>query len=327
MLTALIAGRSVSAPSARATATSPRPRPAPRSGRLGSVRRDGPPHLHRAPAGRHLRPAPRRGPLAEELGFDAFFRSDHYLKMGDVVGLPGPDRRVDHPGRPRPETTTHPARHAGHRRPRSACPGRWPSAVANVDAMSGGRVELGLGAGWYDDEHAAYGIPFPPLGRALRPPRGAARDHHRAVGARRRARRSPSTGAHYQLGRTPPRCPSRCSRRGRRSSSAAAGRSARPRLAARYADEFNHPFPGPGNVAPVRSGIVAGVREAAGRDPGTLRVLRRARRLRRRGQDGGEAPAATIGRRPADVRTYGVGGTVEQAAEKLVELEAEGSPA
>ena len=30
--------------------------------------------------------------------------------------------------------------------------------------MSGGRVELGIGAGWYDDEHTAYGIPFPPLG-------------------------------------------------------------------------------------------------------------------------------------------------------------------
>ena len=35
----------------------------------------------------------------EELGFDAFFRSDHYLTMGDVSGLPGPDRRLDHPGR------------------------------------------------------------------------------------------------------------------------------------------------------------------------------------------------------------------------------------
>ena len=37
-------------------------------------------------------------------------------------------------------------------------------AVAQVDDMSGGRVELGIGAGWYDDEHTAYGIPFPPLG-------------------------------------------------------------------------------------------------------------------------------------------------------------------
>ena len=46
---------------------------------------------------------------------------------------------------------------------------RWPGvlaiSVAQVDAMSGGRVELGLGAGWYDGEHTAYGIPFPPVGQ------------------------------------------------------------------------------------------------------------------------------------------------------------------
>src|ERR1035441_6470353 len=43
-------------------------------------------------------------------------------------------------------------------------PGPLAVAVAEVDAMSGGRVELGLGAGWFDAEHKAYGIPFPPLG-------------------------------------------------------------------------------------------------------------------------------------------------------------------
>ena len=101
---------------------------------------------------------------AEELGFDAFFRSDHYLKMGDVDGLPGPDRRVDHARRPRPRD------HAPSGSARSSppatfrLPGPLAISVAQVDAMSGGRVELGIGAGWYDDEHAAYGIPFPPLG-------------------------------------------------------------------------------------------------------------------------------------------------------------------
>src|SRR5690348_17843711 len=43
-------------------------------------------------------------------------------------------------------------------------PGPLAISVAQVDAMSGGRVELGLGAGWFEAEHAAYGIPFPPVG-------------------------------------------------------------------------------------------------------------------------------------------------------------------
>ena len=100
---------------------------------------------------------------AEELGFDAFFRSDHYMKMGDVSGLPGPtDAWITLAGlarettRIRLGTLVSPVtfRH----------PGPLAISVAQVDAMSGGRVELGLGAGWYDDEHAAYGIPFPPIG-------------------------------------------------------------------------------------------------------------------------------------------------------------------
>src|SRR5688572_12810489 len=100
---------------------------------------------------------------SEELGFDAFFRSDHYLKMGDMTGLPGPsDAWITLAGlardtsRIRLGTLVTPItfRH----------PGPLAISVANVDAMSGGRVELGIGAGWYDDEHHAYAIPFPPLG-------------------------------------------------------------------------------------------------------------------------------------------------------------------
>ena len=100
---------------------------------------------------------------AEQLGFDAFFRSDHFLKMGDVNGDPGPsDAWTTLAGIAR-ETSTirlgtlvnsvtfrHPAITA--------------VSVANVDAMSNGRVELGLGAGWYEAEHKAYGFRFPPLG-------------------------------------------------------------------------------------------------------------------------------------------------------------------
>ena len=49
----------------------------------------------------------------EDLGFDAFFRSDHYLKMGPVSGLPGPTDAWTDAGRPGPPDATDPAGHAG----------------------------------------------------------------------------------------------------------------------------------------------------------------------------------------------------------------------
>ena len=98
----------------------------------------------------------------EDLGFDAFFRSDHYLGiMGD--GRPGPTDAWVTLGR------RWPARRAGSgsarwsARRRSGCPARSRSRWPQVDEMSGGRVELGLGAGWFAAEHRAYGIPFPDL--------------------------------------------------------------------------------------------------------------------------------------------------------------------
>jgi F420-dependent oxidoreductase-like protein len=100
---------------------------------------------------------------AERLGFDAFFRSDHYLAMGDATGLPGPtDAWITLAGIARETTRIRLGTLV------SSATFRWPGplaiSVAEVDAMSGGRVELGLGAGWYDAEHTAYGIPFPALG-------------------------------------------------------------------------------------------------------------------------------------------------------------------
>ncbi|GAA5061723.1 LLM class F420-dependent oxidoreductase [Nocardia callitridis] len=96
----------------------------------------------------------------EDLGFDAFFRSDHYLAMGDADGLPGPtDAWITLAGLAR-ET----------KRIRLGTlvtaatfrlPGPLAIQVAQVDQMSGGRVELGLGTGWFADEHTAYGIPYP----------------------------------------------------------------------------------------------------------------------------------------------------------------------
>src|SRR5215471_5307377 len=98
----------------------------------------------------------------EECGFDAFFRSDHFLKMGGVSGLPGPsDAWIVLAGLARETSriklgtlmTAATFRY----------PGPLAISVANVDNMSGGRVEFGIGAAWFENEHQAYGIPFPSL--------------------------------------------------------------------------------------------------------------------------------------------------------------------
>ncbi|KRD05692.1 LLM class F420-dependent oxidoreductase [Mycobacterium sp. Root265] len=99
---------------------------------------------------------------AEQLGYSAFFRSDHYLAMaGD--GLPGPtDSWVTLAGIARETNTIRLGTMVTSATFRH--PGPLAIAVAQVDEMSGGRVELGIGAGWFEAEHAAYAIPFPPLG-------------------------------------------------------------------------------------------------------------------------------------------------------------------
>src|SRR5271163_1667557 len=104
----------------------------------------------------------RMAQAAESQGFDAFFRSDHFLAMGGD-GLPGPTDAWVTLGALARETTSIRlgtlVTSATFR-----LPGPLAVSVAEVDDMSGGRVELGLGAGWYEAEHTAYGIPFPPVG-------------------------------------------------------------------------------------------------------------------------------------------------------------------
>src|SRR5207248_6385608 len=99
----------------------------------------------------------------EECGFDGFFRSDHYLAIGPRGGLPGPtDAWLTLAGlaretaRIRLGTIVTPATFR--------LPGPLAIAVAQADVMSGGRIEFGFGAGWFEAEHRAYGIPFPSVG-------------------------------------------------------------------------------------------------------------------------------------------------------------------
>jgi F420-dependent oxidoreductase-like protein len=101
---------------------------------------------------------------AEDGGFDGFFRSDHFLPDSSFpaagLGLPGPSDAWITLGALARETsririgtlmTAATFRH----------PGLLAINVAGVDAMSNGRVEFGIGAGWFEEEHRAYGIPFP----------------------------------------------------------------------------------------------------------------------------------------------------------------------
>jgi alkanesulfonate monooxygenase SsuD/methylene tetrahydromethanopterin reductase-like flavin-dependent oxidoreductase (luciferase family) len=99
---------------------------------------------------------------AEECGFDAFFRSDHLLKMGNATGRPGyTDAWVTLAALARDTRSIRLGTMVTPVTFRAV--GSFIVIATQVDQMSGGRVEVGLGAGWFGDEHEAYGLPFPPL--------------------------------------------------------------------------------------------------------------------------------------------------------------------
>jgi F420-dependent oxidoreductase-like protein len=175
---------------------------------------------------------------AESLGFSAFFRSDHYLAMsGD--GLPGPTDSWVTLGAIARETSSirlgtlvssATFRH----------PGPLAVAVAQVDEMSNGRVDLGIGTGWFEREHLAYAIPFPPPGERFArlteqleiitglwtAPVGETFDYG---------------GAHYAINHSPA-LPKPVQRPHPRIIIGGLGARRTPGLAATFADEFNVPF-------------------------------------------------------------------------------------
>src|ERR1700684_3141460 len=175
----------------------------------------------------------------EDGGFGAFFRSDHYLKMGDVSGLPGPTdawitlaalARETHGIRLGTLLTAATFRY----------PGALAISVAQVDAMSEGRVELGIGAGWFGDEHDAYGIPFPGLGERFEKLEEQL-DIITGLWGTNVGETFNYSGKHYSLTNSPalpkpvqsPRPPIIIGGHGPKTT---------PRLAAKFADEFNVPF-------------------------------------------------------------------------------------
>ncbi|WP_086559736.1 LLM class F420-dependent oxidoreductase [Streptomyces africanus] len=246
----------------------------------------------------------------EELGFDAFFRSDHYLRMGSVDGLPGPtDAWITLAGLARETKRIRlgTLMTAGTFR----LPGVLAIQVAQVDQMSGGRVELGLGAGWFEEEHKAYGIPFPKEKFARLEEQleivtglwstdlGKTYDFH---------------GTYYDLTDSPA-LPKPAQEKipvlvgGH-------GATRTPRLAAKYADEFNIPF-GSIEDSERQFGRVRAAAQEAGRSGDDL-VYSNALVVCV-GRDDQEVArrAEAIGREPGELRLNGLAGTPAEVVDKI----------
>jgi F420-dependent oxidoreductase-like protein len=248
---------------------------------------------------------------AEELGFDAFFRSDHYLKMGSVSGLPGPtDAWLTLAGlavetnRIRLGTLVTAATFR--------LPGPLAIEVAQVDQMSGGRVELGIGTGWYDAEHTAYGIPFPSLGERF----GRLTEQLEIITGLWGTESTFSySGSYYQLADSPG-LPKPAQRPRPPLILGGAGPKRTPGLAARFADEFNAPFHSVAESAEM-FGRVRAACEEAGRYPSSMTFS--VAQVVCCGKDDSEyrRRAAAIGRDPDELRTAGLAGTPDELVAKI----------
>ena len=250
---------------------------------------------------------------AQDLGFDAFFRSDHYLKMGSVSGLPGP--------------TDAWATLAGLARETSGIrlgtmmtaatfrlPGPVAVTVAQVDQMSGGRIELGIGTGWFEAEHTAYGIPFP-----SRPERFERLEEQLAVitglWETPEGQAFSYEGKHYRLVDSPA-LPKPAQRPRPPVVIGGSGHVRTPRLAARYADEFNIHFR---SVDESRAAFdrVRAACSAVGRDAGTMTYS--AAQVVCCGRDEPEVRrrADAIGRDAGELRRNGLAGTPAELVERI----------
>ncbi|WP_188316849.1 LLM class F420-dependent oxidoreductase [Solihabitans fulvus] len=253
----------------------------------------------------------RAARCAEAAGYDAFFRSDHYLRITPGDGLPGPtDAWITLAGLARDTATIRLGTLVTAATFRH--PGPLAIAVAQVDQMSGGRVEFGLGTGWFEAEHAAYGIPFPDLGERFdrfaeqleiitglwRTPVGQSYSFQ---------------GKHYTLTDSPA-LPKPLQPTGPPVLVGGGGRRRTPALAARFADEFNLPFVDQ-DTASAQFARVDEACAAIGRDPLglpksvalVLCVGRTEAEIARR--------AEAIGRDVGELRAVGLAGTPNEVVD------------
>lgn len=251
---------------------------------------------------------------AERLGYGAFFRSDHYLAMG-TEGLPGPsDAWITLAGIARETSTIRLGTMMTSATFR--LPGPLAISVAGVDQMSGGRVELGIGAGWFEEEHTAYAIPFPGTGERFD---RLEEQLEIITGLWATEGGFGFDGEHYRVADSPG-LPKPVQTDGRRGGPpvliGGRGPKRTPALAATYADEFNLPFV---DLDTTRSQF-ARVREACvarDRDPETMRWSNAL--VVCVGADEAEVQrrAAAIGRDPDELRETGVAGTPQEAIDRI----------
>ncbi len=258
---------------------------------------------------------------AESHGFGAFFRSDHLLRIKPGSGTPGPTDSWVTLGALARETATirlgTMVTSATFR-----LPGPLAVAVAQADAMSGGRVEIGLGTGWFEAEHTAYGIPFPPIAERFDRLEEQLEILTGLWGTPVDGRYS-FHGAHYSIS-DGPGLPKPLQRPYPPVIVGGLGTRRTPALAARFANEFNVPF------APVEftAERIEGVRaacEAAGRDPDelvyshavTVCCASERSELQRR--------AGRIGRDLEELRRFGAAGSPEEVVARLQEYRQAGA--
>jgi alkanesulfonate monooxygenase len=249
---------------------------------------------------------------AERLGFGAFFRSDHYLTMGGD-GLPGPTDSWVTLGAIARETDTirlgtlmssATFRH----------PGPLAIAVAQVDQMSGGRVELGLGAGWYAAEHAAYAIPFPAVGERF-DRLSEQLEILRGFWGTPEGETFSYAGDQYTVTDSPA-LPKPHQRPGPPILVGGHGARRTPALAAQYAAEFNVGFSDEETTGTQFERVRAACREI-GREPEDLVYSAAQVVCCGETEDVVVRRAEAIGRSPEDLRSQGLAGSPQEVVDKI----------
>lgn len=247
---------------------------------------------------------------SERLGFSAFFRSDHLLAMGDGDGLPGPtDSWTTLAGLARETSTIRLGTLVSSATFRH--PGVLAIQVAQVDAMSGGRVELGLGTGWFGQEHTAYGVPFPAkrfgmLTEQLEVITGL---WNTEVG-----QKFSFSGNHYELTDSPAlpkpvQSPLPVIIGG-------GGPTRTPALAAKFGAEYNAGFPQLAEL-PQMYARVRGACADAGRDPDDLVYSTALATVVGSDESEFTRRAEAIGRAPSELRQSGLAGTVSEVVDRI----------
>lgn len=252
---------------------------------------------------------------AEAAGYDAFFRSDHFLAMGGASGEPGPtDSWLTIAGLARETSRIRLGTLVNSATFR--LPGPLAIAVAQADQMSGGRVELGLGAGWFEAEHAAYGIPFPDV-RERFDRLTEQLEIVTGLWSTPPGERYSFAGQHYTVTDSPA-LPKPVQRPHPPVIVGGHGKKRTPELAARFAAEFNVGF-SPMDVVAAQFARVDAACHAIGRDP--AEVVRSVALVIAVGRDDAEVArrAGAIGREVDELRANGIAGTTAEVVDRLGE--------